>query len=96
MRLFGRFYRIDQNQCYTYEMKMENLTYEETPGKEEIADGVKYIYTDVYGLEGTDTFKVYLPGAPVSDLSEEEYFWVRTANENGAEESQDTRRFLSL
>ena len=26
---------------------------------------VKYIYTDVYGLEGTDTFKVYLPGAPV-------------------------------
>ena len=69
---------------------MENLTYDETPGKEEIADGVKYIYTDVYGLEGTDTFKVYLPGAPVRDLSEEEYFWVRTANENGAEGAQDT------
>ena len=86
----GNFTGLTQINDYTYEMKMENLTYEETPGKEEIADGVKYIYTDVYGLEGTDTFKVYLPGAPVSDLSEEEYFWVRTANENGAEESQDT------
>ena len=86
----GDFTGLTKINDYTYEMKMENLTYEETPGKEEIADGVKYIYTDVYGLEGTDTFKVYLPGAPVSDLSEEEYFWVRTANENGAEESQDT------
>lgn len=86
----GNFTGLTKINDYTYEMKMENLTYEETPGKEEIADGVKYIYTDVYGLEGTDTFKVYLPGAPVSDLSEEEYFWVRTANENGAEESQDT------
>lgn len=86
----GDFTGLTKINDYTYEMKMENLTYEETPGKEEIADGVKYIYTDAYGLEGTDTFKVYLPGAPVSDLSEEEYFWVRTANENGAEESQDT------
>ena len=86
----GDFTGLTKINDYTYEMKMDNLTYEETPGKEEIADGVKYIYTDVYGLEGTDTFKVYLPGAPVSDLSEEEYFWVRTANENGAEESQDT------
>ena len=86
----GNFTGLTKINDYTYEMKMENLTYEETPGKEEIADGVKYIYTDVYGLEGTDTFKVYLPGAPVSDLSEEEYFWVRTANENGAEGAQDT------
>ena len=30
--------------------------------KKKLADGRKYIYTDVYGLEGTDTFKVYLPG----------------------------------
>ena len=79
----GNFTGLTKINDYTYEMKMENLTYEETPGKEEIADGVKYIYTDVYGLEGTDTFKVYLPGAPVSDLSEEEYFWVRTHLEIG-------------
>lgn len=86
----GKFTDLTKINDYTYQMKMENLTYDETPGKEEIADGVKYIYTDVYGLEGTDTFKVYLPGAPVRDLSEEEYFWVRTANENGAEGAQDT------
>lgn len=86
----GDFTGLTKINDYTYEMKMENLTYEETPGKEEIADGVKYIYTDVYGLEGTDTFKVYLPGAPVSDLSEQEYFWVSSANENNVEGAQDT------
>lgn len=75
----GKFTDLTKINDYTYQMKMENLTYDETPGKEEIADGVKYIYTDVYGLEGTDTFKVYLPGAPVRDLSEDVYFWVRWA-----------------
>ena len=54
----GKFTDLTKINDYTYQMKMENLTYDETPGKEEIADGVKYIYTDVYGLEGTDTFKV--------------------------------------
>lgn len=86
----GEFTDLIKINDYTYQMKMENLTYDETPGKEEITDGVKYIYTDVYGLEGTDTFKVYLPGAPVSDLSEEEYFWVRWANDDSEEGTQDT------
>ena len=48
MRFSGDFTGLTKINDYTYEMKMENLTYEETPGKEEIADGVKYIYTDVY------------------------------------------------
>ena len=46
----GKFTDLTNINDYTYQMKMENLTYDETPGKEEIADGVKYIYTDVYGL----------------------------------------------
>jgi uncharacterized protein YecT (DUF1311 family) len=86
----GKFTDLTKINDYTYQMKMENLTYDETPGKEEIADGVKYIYTDVYGLEGTDTFKVYLPGAPVRDLSEDVYFWVRWANDDSEEGTQDT------
>ena len=86
----GKFTDLTKINDYTYQMKMENLIYDETPGKEEIADGVKYIYTDVYGLEGTDTFKVYLPGAPVRDLSEDVYFWVRWANDDSEEGTQDT------
>ena len=86
----GEFTELTKINDYTYEMKMEDITYDETPGKEEIADGVKYIYDTVYGLEGTDTFKVYLPGTPVSDLSEEEYFWVRWANDDSEDGTQDT------
>ena len=67
-----------------------DLSETERSSEEEIADGVKYIYTDVYGLEGTDTFKVYLPGAPVRDLSEDVYFWVRWANDDSEEGTQDT------
>ena len=73
---------------------MENLIYDNTPGEEEIADNVKYIYSEAYGLAGTDTFKLYLPGTPVSELTEEEYFWVRWAN--GHDGQEDTEEKLTI
>lgn len=58
----GKFTNLRKINEYTYEMDMEDLTYENTPGEEEIADNMKYIYDEAYGLAGCDTFKVYLPG----------------------------------
>lgn len=85
----GDFTDLTKMNDYTYEMKMADISYENTPGEEEIVDNVKYIYTDVYGLEGTDTFKVYLTGTPVSELSEEVYFWVQSANHPANDDSED-------
>ena len=85
----GDFTDLTKINDYTYEMKMVDISYANTPGEEEIVDNVKYIYTDVYGLDGTDTFKVYLPGAPVSELSEEVYFWVQSANHPANDDSED-------
>ena len=87
----GEFTELTKINDHTYQMKMKNLTCDGTPGTEEIIDGIKYIsVSEVYGLEGTDTFKVYLPGTPVNDLSEEVYFWVQWANEDSGEGTQDT------
>ena len=85
----GDFTDLTKINDYTYEMKMADISYENTPGEEEIVDKVKYIYTDVYGLEGTDTFKVYLPGTPVSELTEEVYFWVQRANRRANDDSEN-------
>ena len=87
----GEFTELTKINDHTYQMKMKNLTCDGTPETEEIIDGIKYIsVSEVYGLEGTDTFKVYLPGTPVSDLSEDVYFWVQWANEDNGEGTQDT------
>ena len=74
----GHFTDIQKINEYTYEMKLTDITYEEVAGEEEIIDNVRYIYTDAYCLGGNDTFKIYLPGTPVDELSEEVIIWLRT------------------
>lgn len=74
----GHFTDIQKINEYTYEMKLADITYKEVAGEEKINDNVRYIYTDAYCLGGNDTFKIYLPGTPVDELSEEVIIWLRT------------------
>lgn len=42
-------------------MTLADISYQENEfGREEIKDGTKYVYSDAYGLTGTDTFLVYM------------------------------------
>lgn len=70
---FTDLVKIDE---YTYQMRLEEITYDETPDTEEISDNIRYIYTESYCLGGTDTFTIYLPGTPVESLSEEIWSWI--------------------
>lgn len=73
----GQFTQLKKVNEYTYSMKLEELKYERAAGIEEIENGVKYIYSEAYGVEGGDEFLIYLPGAPVSELPEEFVMWVQ-------------------
>lgn len=81
----GHFTDLTKIDEYTYEMKLSDITYENELGDTEIVENTRYIYLDAYGLEGTDRFKVYLPGTPISKLPEDVYSWVAAANENETE-----------
>ena len=79
----GHFTNLTQVDTYCYEMTLSDITYSEEIGTEEIIEGTKYIYTDAYGLSGTDTFKVYLPGTPISEISKEIYEpWFASVNKS--------------
>ena len=75
-RFTGRFSTPEKVNDYTYSMKMLNITYQDEFDKEEIIDNIKYIYTTAYGIDGGDTFYIYTPDAPVSQLPEEFKSWV--------------------
>ena len=60
----------------TYMAELTNISYEDTVGKEEYADGVRYIYTDAYGLDNAGTLYFYLPGTKRENLSEDCLSWV--------------------
>ena len=61
---------------YEYELNLGQVSYDKQSGTEEIEDGVRYIYSEPYGLADTRTLRCYLPGMPVSKLPEGYLMWV--------------------
>lgn len=73
----GHFSDLTKVSDYVYEMKIADISYKTEGGTEEITDNIRYSYVDdAYGLTGTETFRVYIPGAAVSELNEDVYSWV--------------------
>lgn len=81
----GYFTNLTKVDEYTYKMTRSDITYKDEIGKEEILDEVLYVYTESYGLGGNDTFYIYLPGTPVSHISEDLWIWLRDGNESETE-----------
>ena len=63
---------------YIYSMKLQELKLddEDKIGQEEIADDVLYVYTTPYGFDDADEFLLYMPGTPLSSLSDECRSWM--------------------
>ena len=72
----GKFTKPVKVNEYTYSMEIENMEYENEPNTEEIIDGVKYCYSDAYGLTDGKEFLIYLPESPLQELPEEYLSWV--------------------
>lgn len=75
----GAFAQPKQINAYTYSVAIASLETEGTPGAFYDTDGVRYIYSEPYGLDGAEEFLIYLPGAPVADLPEDFLSWVRSS-----------------
>lgn len=61
---------------YTYQFGIESIQYDQEAGTEEIINGVRYVYCDAYGVEGTKEFYLYLPEAQLADLPQEYKEWT--------------------
>ena len=72
----GRFTSPVKVNEYTYSAHISSISYENEVGTEEIKDGIRYIYTDAYGLEDAENILIYLPGAPLAELPQEYRSWV--------------------
>ena len=72
----GRFSDAEKVGPRVFRVRVEDLKYETEPDTVEIADGTREVATDAYGLSGTDTVLVYLPGVEVASLPEKYMSWV--------------------
>ena len=76
----GKFSAPRKVDDYTYMLEIDDIKYENEPGKEEIKNNLHMIYSEPYGIEevvakSADLF-VYLPGRPTKDISDEFWSWV--------------------
>lgn len=74
----GQFSQPTQVNDYTWSVQLESVHTDGIPDTQEIRDGIRYIYSTPYGIEGGEEFLIYLPGAPVADLPEGFRNWVGT------------------
>jgi len=71
----GKFTSPEKVNDYTYRVRIDALEYSR-PDSVEIIDGVRYVYSTPYGIEGAEEIHIYLPGTPLSQLPEPYLEWV--------------------
>ena len=72
----GKFSEPVKKGEHIYATTIENLSYDYEPGTEEIKDGIRYIYSEAYGLDDPKEILIYLPGMPIEELPEGYLSWV--------------------
>ena len=90
----GTFALVEQWDEFTYILRLTSLALKEEPGTERVADGLKLISAEAYGISGGDEFMLYSPGSRSAGLPEEFLEWVRMAS--AWEEPPETLPFWGL
>jgi hypothetical protein len=72
----GKFTTPNKVNDYTYSMSIESIKLEKEVGTEEIIDGIKYIYSEPYGLSDAKEIYIFTPQAPIKELPEGFRSWV--------------------
>ena len=71
----GRFVPGKPLDMHSYPLTLTRLNLDRAAGEEWIEDGIRYISSDPYGLEGGTDFVLYDPTTPIFGLDEELLSW---------------------
>ena len=71
----GKFTNLTQIDAFTWSLTLDTVSTEVEPDTEWIEDGIRYIASTPYGLDGGTEFLLYLPGTPLNTLPEDFLFW---------------------
>lgn len=72
----GKFTIPKRVNDYTYSLSIESIKLEKEVGSEEIIDGIKYIYSEPYGLNDAKEIYIYTTQAPLKGLPEGFRSWI--------------------
>lgn len=61
---------------HSWEIRVDSLELQMEPGQELIEDGVRTVISEPYGLSEGDVMRLYLPGTPTEEFTEEMRIWA--------------------
>lgn len=76
----GKFTEPKEVNAYTYSVSIEYINLEKEVDSEEIIDGIKYIYSEPYGIADAKEILIYTPEAPIKELPEGYRSWAYLMN----------------
>jgi|GEM_PF-605065 len=82
----GKFTTPKRVNDYTYSMSIESIKLEKEVKSEEIIDGIKYIYSEPYGINDAKEIYIYTRQAPIKELPEGFRSWVGYLNLDNVKE----------
>lgn len=82
----GKFTMPKKVNNYTYSMEIEYIKLGKEVDTEEIIDGIKYIYSEPYGLDDAKEIYIYTLEAPIKELPEGFRSWVGYRNLSNVKE----------
>lgn len=71
----GRFEAMKREDAHAFSMVLAEVTSKDRAGEERIENGIRHVASTPYGLEGGNTFFLYLPDTPVNGLPEDFLSW---------------------
>lgn len=71
----GKFEIVEKIDEVSYKMTITEITTEKEEGEQWIEDGVLYVASTPYGLDGGTEFIFYTPGAETDNVKEEFLWW---------------------
>jgi uncharacterized protein YecT (DUF1311 family) len=84
----GQFTDLVKINEYTYSTTIQDMELAKEAGTTEIEDGIRYIASEPYGLDGAENILFYLKGAPLEELPEEYRSWVGYIDLSGTEDTE--------
>ncbi len=79
-RFSGQMALEKQIDEHSWEIRIDMLTLEDISGETNVVDGTRYITTEPYGISENDRMRLYVPGTPVDELTEEMQMWAHLYN----------------
>ena len=82
----GSFTGIEKIDDYTYKMTLSGYSIDGNIGDEYITEETRYVISDAYGISGGETFYLYLPGKPMSEIPSTVSDWLSMRGVSGVSE----------